>query len=45
MKREELSAKLNLTIRVMGNQSVPASGGIEFTRAKIPEPRDYGGSM
>ena len=30
----ELSTKLNLTIRAVDNQPVPAPGGIEFTRAK-----------
>ena len=25
----------------MGNLSVPASGGIEFTITKVPEPRHY----
>ena len=40
----ELSAKLNLTIRAVGNQPTPAPGGIEFTRAKVSEPRHYGGA-
>ena len=40
----ELSAKLNLTIRAIGNQPMPAPSGIEFTRAKVPEPRHYRGA-
>ena len=40
----ELSTKLNLTIRAVGNQPVPAPIDIEFTRAKVPEPRHYGGA-
>ena len=40
----ELSTNLNLTIRVMGNQPVLVLGGIEFTRAKMPEPRHYKGA-
>ena len=40
----DLSAKLNLTIRAVGNQKVYALGGIEFTRAKVPKPRHYGGT-
>ena len=40
----ELNAKLNLTIRALGNQPTPAPRGIEFTRANVPEPRHYGGA-
>ena len=40
----ELSAKLNLTIRAVGNQPTPAPGGIEFIRAKVLESRHYGGA-
>ena len=40
----ELSTKLNLTILAVGNQPKPAPGGIEFTRAKVLEPRHYGGA-
>ena len=40
----ELSAKLNLTIRAVGNQPVPALGGMEFTKAKLSKPRHYGGA-
>ena len=35
----ELSAKLNLNIRVVGNHPILGSSCIEFTRAKVPEPR------
>ena len=41
---EELSARLNITIWAVGNQPVLASGGIEFTRAKVLEPRNFGGA-
>ena len=40
----ELSAKLNLIIQVVGNQSMPAWEGIEFTGVKVPKPRHYGGA-
>ena len=40
----ELSAKLNLSIQAVVNQPVSVPGGIEFTRAKVPEPRHYGGA-
>ena len=40
----ELSAKLSLTIRVMGNQPVLVLGVIEFRRAKVPKPRHYEGT-
>ena len=36
--------KLNLTIRAVGNQPLPALRGIGFTRAKVPESRHYGGA-
>ena len=41
----ELSAKLSLTTRVMGNQPVIMPRGIEFTRAKVPKPKHYGGAL
>ena len=44
IKVRELSAKLNLTIRFVDNQQVPAPEGIEFIRAKVPKPRHYGGA-
>ena len=40
----ELSAKLNLTIRVVSNQPMLAPGGIKFTRANVPKPRHFGGA-
>ena len=40
----ELSAKLNFTIRAVGNQPTLALGGIELPRAKVSEPRHYGGA-
>ena len=38
----KLNAKLNLTIRAVGNQLVPALRGVAFTRAKMSKPRHYG---
>ena len=37
----ELSTKLNFTMRPVGNQPTPTPGGIEFTRANVPELRHY----